>query len=343
MYKQYIKASILLFLTLFIFQSCQTPKKELRVGILMPHYTTERWKKDQDYLVREIKKLGGTPVVRVANENAALQDKQARELIDNKNVDYIIIVSVDRDKAAEIVQYAHENNVKVVAYDRLIKGCDLNFYVSFDNFLVGRLQAKYLTEQCKGEYALINGPTSDNNSYLLKLGQLSVLQPLLEQNRVNIVYNVFANSWSNSQGYNHMDTCYQKYGDTLDAIICGNDGIARGAIQYYRENDTLFNDAIYFAGQDADLDNCKLILQNIQTMTVYKPLNELAKTAAKVIHTFHSKKEFAEDSITSINNNHTMVPAILHDVYAIDKNNLDEIVIQNGHHCKTDLYEKTAN
>ncbi len=344
MFKHYIKISAFIFLVVFIFQSCKQQKKELRVGILMPHYTTERWEKDRDYLVREVKKMDGMPFVKVANKDAELQAKQARELIDKKDVDFLVIVSVDRNKAAEIVQYAHKNDVKVIAYDRLVKGCDLDFYVSFDSFLVGRLQAKYLSDHCKGNnYALINGPTSDNNSYLLKLGQLSVLQPLTEQNKATIVYNVFANSWSKSQGYKHMDTCYQKHKDLVDAVIAGNDEIARGAIQYYLANDTLFNHKICFAGQDADLDNCRLISQNIQTMTVYKPLDELAKTTANVIHKLHNKKEFAEDSITSINNNHTMVPAILHDVYAVDKDNLDEMIIQNGHHCKNDIYKDTVN
>jgi ABC-type xylose transport system substrate-binding protein len=68
---------------------------------------------------------------------------------------------------------AHKKGIRVVSYDRLTKNCGLDYYVSFDHVNVGEMQAKYLTAACPtGKYAIIGGAINDNNSFLLRLGQL---------------------------------------------------------------------------------------------------------------------------------------------------------------------------
>ena len=160
----------------------------------------ERWENDRDFFVEKVQELGGTVEVRIADNDAGKQLEQAKELLTNGG-DVLVIDPVDQFAAAEIVNEAHKKNVKVISYDRLIKNCKLDFYVSTDNVEIGTLQADYLTTiRPSGNYALIGGARSDNNSQFLYLGQMNVLQPLVEKGDIKIVYNEFTNDWKRKEG-----------------------------------------------------------------------------------------------------------------------------------------------
>lgn len=321
---------------LLFFQGCK--KDSFRIGILMDNYKIERWEKDRDHMVNRIKEKDGKTIVKVAQGDPQRQLSQAKKMIDN-GVDALIVVPVSVEKAADIVEYAQNHDTRVIAYDRLIKNCDLDFYISFDNFQVGRLQAEYIVEKCEGDdYALINGPTYDNNSFLLRLGQLSVLQPRIEKGTIDIIYDVFVDNWQKQEGFIHMQECYKKQGDSIDAVLAGNDALARGCIDYCRKNDSLEAEEIYFAGQDAELKSCQLIAQGVQNMTVFKPIKKMAETAVNVTETLVYENEIQKESLTSINNNQKMVPALLLKPYTVHKDNIQDVVIESGHLSHDQIY-----
>ena len=47
---------------------------------------------------------------------------------------------------AQAVDHAHQAGVPVLSYDRLITGCDLDLYMTFDNVKVGEFQARFLAD-----------------------------------------------------------------------------------------------------------------------------------------------------------------------------------------------------
>jgi D-xylose transport system substrate-binding protein len=338
MLKRIIKSLFLFTLPLLLI-TCNQKKDIYKVGLLMDDYVQERWLKDKDLLIKEINKLGGDVLIEVAKGDDEKQYQQAENLI-KQGVDVLIIIPVNLETTSRIVEYAHSHDVKVIAYDRLIKNCDLDFYISFDNVQVGILQATTIYERCqKGNYALINGPTEDNNSFLLKLGWLSYLQPLIENNEVNVVYDVFVEKWNASEGYKHMGICMAEQNGNIDAVIAGNDDLASGAIKYYVEKDPTLTKTICFAGQDADLQSCKSIINGLQTMTVYKPLHEIAKTTAKVTYALVNDEKIDWENVTSINNNKKMVPTILISPIAVHKDNIKETVIADEFLMEAQLYE----
>ena len=61
-------------------------------------------------------------------------------------IDVLVIVPHDGAAMAKGVQLAHDAGVPVIAYDRMIKNCDLDLYMSFDNVKVGRLQAQWIVD-----------------------------------------------------------------------------------------------------------------------------------------------------------------------------------------------------
>lgn len=192
----------------------------------------------------------------------------------------MVVVPVDQFAAAEIVKEAHAKDVKVISYDRLIKNCKLDFYISTDNVEIGTLQANYLTTiKPTGNYALIGGALNDNNSQFLYLGQMNVLQPLVEKGDIKIIYNEFTEAWDENEGYEHTQKIL-KNNKNVDAILAGNDAIAYGALHALREAGK--EGEVLLAGMDADLRNLKEIVAGHQTCTVYKPYEKLAATAAEL-------------------------------------------------------------
>ena len=202
-----MKTKLFPFILLILFSliSC---KKHVEIGFLMDNFKQERWAKDRDLFIERAKELGGRVILQVAEGDASKQIQQAREVLDEK-IDILVVVPVDQFSAANIVGLAHKYNVKVISYDRLIRNCDLDLYISFDNIEVGRLQADYLTKVCpKGQFALIGGASNDNNSSLIKLGQMNVLQPLIERGDIGVVYDKFVDKWNQEEGYKHMLKCF---------------------------------------------------------------------------------------------------------------------------------------
>jgi D-xylose transport system substrate-binding protein len=295
----------------------------------MDNFHQERWAKDRDYFCQHMNKLGGKVFVEDAKGDPFIQLAQANKLI-NKNVDVLVIVPVDAILACRIIQNAKKNDVKVIAYDRLISGCNLDFYISFDSKKVGQLQSDYLLKKVsQGNYVLINGPERDNNSKLLRQGQLEQLTPSVDNNTVQILYNVHADSWKQDQGYVHMLNVFQIHGKNVDAVIAGNDALARGAIEAMQEYGLA--DSIEICGQDAELSNVRMIINGIQSMTVYKPLKHSAEKAAEVAYRLARNENCNLFKTSLVDNNYKLVPSLLLEPKVVDKNNVLITVLADEH------------
>ncbi len=330
-----VKYFSVFFLAIFLFGGCSKKEDSVKVGFLMHALDKERWENDRDYFVEKVQELGGTVEVRMADNDPKKQLDQAIELLAN-GVDVLVVIPVDQFSAAQIVENAHANDAKVISYDRLIKNCPLDFYVSTDNVEVGRLQAEYLTTiKSEGNYALIGGANNDNNSQFLYLGQMNVLQPLVERGDIKIVYNVFTNSWSEEEGYFHTKKLLDETSD-VDAIIAGNDAIAYGVIRALREYGK--EESILVAGMDADLRNLQEIVAGHQTCTIYKPIEKLAATAAELAMVMGATGE-CEKTFQTISNGAKLVPVIFHEGMVVNRENLKLTVISEGYQTEEEVFK----
>ena len=322
------------FITVFLFGGCSLKKdKSVKVGFLIHALDRERWENDRDFLVQKVGELGGTVLVKIADNDANKQLAQAKELLAN-GVDVLVVVPVDQFAAAEIVNEAHARNVKVISYDRLIKNCKLDYYVSTDNVEIGTLQADYLTTiKPKGNFALIGGALGDNNSQLLYLGQRNVLQPLVEKGDIQIIYNEFTDHWGEDEGYEHAKKIFA-LPEKVDAIIAGNDAIAMGVIKAMQEKGIK---NVLLTGMDADLRNLQEIVAGNQTCTVYKPYDKLATTAAELAMRI-GKDENSENTFQTVSNGAMLVPTVFHNGMIVNKENLKLTVISEGYQKEEEVY-----
>lgn len=331
-----LKFFTLIILSFFFITGCvEKQKGNIEVGFLIHALDNERWENDRDFFVEKVQELGGTVKVQIADNDANKQLAQAKELLAN-GVDILVVVPVDQFAAAEIVKEAHARDVKVISYDRLIKNCELDFYVSTDNVEIGTLQAKYLTTiKPSGNYALIGGALSDNNSQFLYLGQMNVLQPLVDKGDIKIIYKEFTKAWEEHEGYDHAKKILSGK-DNVDAIITGNDAIALGAIRALREAGK--EGQVLLAGQDADLKNLREIVAGHQTCTVYKPYEKLATTAAELAMKLAINGD-SEKTFQTVSNGERLVPVVFHDAMIVNRENLKLTVISEGYQTEEEVFK----
>ena len=301
--------------------------KHPKIGLLLHSFDAPRWQNDQRYFVDAVKQMEGIPMVLVANNDAKKQLSQAKELI-RKGAMVLVVIPVDQATAAEIVNLAHKKEIRVIAYDRLINNCRLDYYVSTDNVRVGEIQAQYLTKiKPKGNYALIGGPPNDNNSRMLYIGQMNILQPFVERDEIKISFRQFANAWTPEEGYRLAKACLDSTANKVDAIICANDAMAMGAIKVLKEKGLLKQVAV--AGQDADMANVQEIMKGNQAVTVFKRIKTMASTAAEIAMHL-AKGEQVDPYLSTISNGERLVPSYLVDAVAVNEGNVEMTVIAEG-------------
>ncbi len=305
------------------------PNDPIVIGFSMDTLKEERWQRDKDLVEKRAKELGIQVNVQVANSDDNLQIKQAENLL-TQGVDVLIVAPHNGDIAASIVEAAHRQGVKVIAYDRLIKNSDVDLYMSHQVVKMGEMQAKYLLDHVTkrpANFVIVGGSPTDNNALLLHQGQMNVLKPAVDRGEVKIVADQYAKEWQASAALNIVENALTQSNNQVDAVVCSNDGTARGAIQAL-EGQNLAG-KVLVSGQDADLASLKLIVEGKQTMTIYKSIQPLAYGAVDAAVKLARGEQVA--TTETIDNGFKKVPAILLEPVAVDRNNLLSTIVKDGY------------
>ncbi|RSD29558.1 D-xylose ABC transporter substrate-binding protein [Mesobacillus subterraneus] len=309
---------------------------KLKIGFSMDTLEEERWPRDREFFKEAVESLGAEVVIREAKGDDALQIVQAETLI-SEGVDLLVIVPHNAEAVATIINKAHSAGIKVISYDRLVKNSSVDLYISFDNELVGELQAQAITKLVpKGKYAYIGGANTDNNAHLLKKGVFNVLQPFIDRGDIQIVYDQWTENWTPENAHANMEAALAINHNEIDAVIAANDGTAGGVIKALEAQGLA--EKIPVAGQDADLAAAQRIVQGTQALTIYKPIKTLAYEAARA-----AIKMAKGETITTnrkMNNGKLEIPSLLLAPIAVDKNNMDDTIIADGFHLREEVYGK---
>ncbi|WP_436893848.1 D-xylose ABC transporter substrate-binding protein [Siccibacter turicensis] len=325
-----------LFLTLcmsLLLTSVGSQAKDIKIGMAIDDLRLERWQKDRDIFVKQAESLGADVFVQSANGNEETQMSQIENMI-NRGVDVLVIIPYNGQVLSNVVKEAKQEGIKVLAYDRMINNADIDFYISFDNEKVGELQAQSLLKKVpQGNYFLMGGSPVDNNAKLFREGQMKVLKPQVDSGKIKIVGDQWADGWLPENALKIMENALTANNNHIDAVVASNDATAGGAIQALSAQGLAGKVAI--SGQDADLAGVKRIIAGTQTMTVYKPITELATTAATIAVELGNDKQ--PQSNATLNNGLKEVPSRLLTPIEVDKSNIDSTVIKDGFHKKSDL------
>ena len=161
------------------------------VGIAMPTKSAERWIADGNNMVDELEKLGYKADLQYGEDKVENQVAQIENMI-TKGVDTLVIASIDGSALTDVLEKAHNEDIKVIAYDRLLMNSEyVDYYATFDNFGVGVLQASYIEDKLglkdgKGPFniELFGGSPDDNNALINYNGVMSVFQQYIDSGQL---------------------------------------------------------------------------------------------------------------------------------------------------------------
>lgn len=309
----------------------------LQIGLSMDTLKEERWQTDRDRFTARARALGAEVLVSSANGDDTRQIRDVESLL-SRNIDALVIIPHNGAVMAKGVEMAREAGVPVIAYDRLITGCDLDLYITFDNVRVGELQARFLADQLPGpgphRIVRIYGSKTDNNALLFKQGQDQVLAPLIEQGRIQVVHEDWAADWKPENAKKIVNAAITRNGREIAAVLASNDGTAGGAIQALLEEGLAGK--VVVTGQDAELAACQRIAAGTQAMTIYKPLRLLAERAAETAVDLARRRPVI--AAEAIDNGTRKVPTILLEVVSVTRENLEQTVIADGLHPRDAIF-----
>ncbi len=166
------------------------------IGVAMPTKSSERWIADGNALKDTLEGQGFTVDLQYAEDDIPTQVSQVENMI-TKGAKVLIIAAIDGTTLTSVLQEAADNEIPVIAYDRLIRDSEnVNYYATFDNFLVGQQQAWTLlnglglteldgtpiADAPAGPFniELFAGSLDDNNAFFFFNGAMDVLQPLID-------------------------------------------------------------------------------------------------------------------------------------------------------------------
>ncbi|VBB06902.1 Hypothetical protein LUCI_2142 [Lucifera butyrica] len=318
-------------------KKAEAPKeKKIVIGLSLPTQREERWVRDRDAMVAEAKKLGIDLEVQISDNDSAKQESQAENLI-TKGVQVLIVAPNDSKAAANIVEKAHAAKIPVISYDRLILGTDVDLYMSFDNEKVGELQGKWLTDHVKkGNLIVLSGDPGDNNATLFKKGAMQIIQPLVDKGDLKIVTDQPCKDWQPSEAMKHAEDALTANHNDIQGVLAPNDNTAGGVIQALAAQGLAGK--VPITGQDSDLAAAQRIVQGTQGMTIFKDTRELGKAAIDAA--VKMAKGEKPDANNKVNNGKMDVPSILLPPVAVDKSNIDKVLIDSGYLKKEDVYKK---
>lgn len=259
------------------------------VGISMPDRLLERWNHDGTFLKEHFEAEGCEVILKFANNLIDTQISDIKSMIDG-GADLLVITAVDGAALSSILDKAKSQGIKIIAYDRLLMNSDaVDFYVSYDNYKVGVLQAEYVisalklkTSRDSKNIEFVTGDPVDNNAKFFYQGAFDTLQPYIESGKLRVpsnqqeFYETSTAQWSTDIAQQRLQIILNSYypeGEKLDAVLCANDSTALGATRAI-ESDYIGTNSVVVTGQDADVANIYNIIEGKQSMTVFKALRD---------------------------------------------------------------------
>lgn len=318
-------------------QSKMSTKKNIKIGFSMATIQQDRWTDDRDIFMALAKEKGASVIVQNADNDPNAQIEQIEYLL-NQNIDVLVIIPQNATNLVQSVELAKKAGVPVISYDRLVLNANTDVYISFDNYSVGEKMAEAAVKAVpKGNYLLIHGSPEDHNSEMFKSGYAEYLKPYIQSGNINIIGEKSAIDWRREDAKSFVQEKLEK-GVKIDAIICANDALAGGAIEALAEN--RLAGKVVVTGHDAELAACQRIVEGTQTVTIYKPIQVIAKKAVEIALLLARREKI--NASDTINDGKYNIPYIKLDVIAVDKNNMDQVVIKDGFHLREEVYQNVT-
>jgi putative multiple sugar transport system substrate-binding protein len=320
------------------------------VGIAMPTQQSERWIQDGNDL-------------QYAEDDIPTQISQIENMI-TKGAVALIVAAKDGSALTTVLEEAASQDIKVIAYDRLLVNTDaVSYYATFDNFLVGQQQAwsvlnglgltdlagKATDGAPAGPFniELFAGSSDDNNATFFFNGAMDVLQPYIDKGTLVVKsgqtdFNVVATQdWLGANAQARMEDLLTKSysdGSKVNAVLSPYDGLSRGIASALKDNGYSVGAGWpIISGQDAEVLSVQYIETGEQYATIFKDTRDLAAQAVKMTVAVLNGEEPEVNNTTDYDNGVKVVPSYLLQPVTVVKDNITEALIDTGYWTQAEI------
>jgi putative multiple sugar transport system substrate-binding protein len=272
------------------------------IGIAMPETHVLRWVKDGNSLEKEAVARGYRAEVQYGDANQPTQNTQIQSFLTQGAK--ALVVGCINDGVSSVIAEAGRDKVVVIAYDRIIpNSADYDYYITFNNFKVGVLQAQSIVQGLNLDAAtasnpklitLFAGSPTDGNAFFFFDGAMSILNPYIDKGVLQVIgpypktsadtnafQRIATENWQAPIAKTRMENLLS--GDarsvTLDAILAPNDTLARAILEACKADAKYRGNLPITSGQDAEYDSAMSIKNGEQYSTVFKDTAKLAEAA----------------------------------------------------------------
>ena len=322
-----------------------------KIGVSMPTKDLQRWNQDGANMQAELEAAGFEVDLQYASNDVQTQLSQVENMIAS-GAQVLVIAAIEGSSLGEALDMAAENEIPVIAYDRLLMDSDaVSYYATFDNYMVGTVQGNYIIdaldlENADGPFNLevTAGDPGDNNARYFYQGAIDALQPYIDEGKLVVpsgqlaFEEVATPTWSTKTAQDRAENILSSHyadGSNVDVWLCSNDSTALGV-----ENalDANYNGEYpIVTGQDCDIENTKNMISGKQAMSVFKDTRTLASQVVKMVGQICAGEEVDVNDTETYDNNMIVVPSYLCEPVFADANNYKELLIDSGYYTEDQL------
>jgi putative multiple sugar transport system substrate-binding protein len=333
------------------------------VGVVMPTRSEERWNKDGNAVREGLERLGYAVDLQFSDDDIPTQLNQIDNMI-TSGVKVLVIASIDGSSLGTQLENARAANIPVISYDRLLmQSPNVNYYVSFDNYKVGRQMGQILVNGLNMDnppkrplnLELFAGSPDDNNSVGFYQGAIDVLKPYMDSGVVKIPSGQIERTvigtlrWDAAEAQKRMENLLSRYysGNViLDGILSPYDPISLSCLEACKAvgyGSAPGKPLPIVGGQDCIVASVKSILQGEQYATVLKDTRSLGTATVELVDKIIKGQAITGLDTTSYPNGATVngkpyiVPSLLLDSVIVTKDNVQKEVIDTSYHTRAEL------
>ncbi|MDD4134183.1 MAG: sugar ABC transporter substrate-binding protein [Eubacteriales bacterium] len=323
-----------------------------KVGVAMPTNSLQRWNQDGANMKAQLEAAGYEVDLQYANNDVATQVSQLENMILG-GAEVLVIASIDGSALGTVLQTAKDNDIKVIAYDRMLTDTpNVDYYATFDNYKVGAIQGQFIIdtldlENAEGpfNFEFFAGSPDDSNARYFHAGAWDLLKPYVDSGKILVksgqvdFETIAILGWGTDDAQARMDNLLTGYADgtVLDAVLSPNDSLALGITNSLQAAGYTLENFPIITGQDCDVTNTKNIILGYQAMSVFKDTRILAAQVVAMVDAILKGEEVVINDTTTYDNGVFVIPTNLSTPVFANAENYKELLIDSGYYTEADL------
>lgn len=333
------------------------------IGISFDSQHAESWVAWAKNLEDAITAAGYTPMTQWCEASVNTQISQIQNMV-LTGCKVIFVCPYDNMSLSSVLQEAREAGVVIIDYCMPVIGTDqVDYFVGYDNRTVGTMQGEAivhalgLDEGAEGPFTIeyFAGALTEINCYYYFDGALEVLKPYLESGQLvcvsgeDDIEQCTILDWNLSTLITKLDArmmAYYSDGTRLDAVLCPVDYFAGPIAMTLREYGygTEENPMPVITGNDCFASVCKLIANDMLTMTVFKDGTLVADACMEVVKSLAEGTEIENLEMYQPDENYDFeLKTVFCPCTAITKDNLQEVVIDSGYYSAEEVFGEVSD